>query len=255
MLVLSKYKDYYDFLAFQYGLDKFPVYDRKDCYYLTQDQLLRWLCYDTNNYRDTEAHWFDNLWNKGEPEYFGIEIGYSWFLIEVKDIKRTKNKDWKDFTGNPVHDVVEYYDFSGDLKIVKTLENVKHRFEKPMTISYFDLEDLNWFRESSWWRGRAKKDFDWSVVTERDVTWKNHDRKAKDFGSYDGFENPILKDTRIPGIIPAETVYRLLDTYLSSQFNDKDQESEGLTDKEKAINKGFDSVESFRHPVKLRDIK
>jgi hypothetical protein len=64
-----------------------------------------------------------------------------------------------------------------------------------------------------------------------------------------GLENPILKNTPIPSLIPAREIYNNLDNYFRSMRNDKTVELVN-SDIDKAINHGFDKKTSFRHPIK-----
>jgi len=63
-------------------------------------------------------------------------------------------------------------------------------------------------------------------------------------------ENPILGNTKLVSLLDSLEIYKSLDSYLRSLHNDVTQESDGLTDTEKAENKGFNKIESFRniHP-------
>lgn len=56
---------------------------------------------------------------------------------------------------------------------------------------------------------------------------------------------PILKDMDFARIVPAEEIWQLLTNWLSKQLDKKIPDTQ--TDKQKIIGKGFDLIKSFRH--------
>jgi hypothetical protein len=236
MKIICKYKDAYDYLCFKYGQpDSFPFYDRRECFFLENSRLFDWLVYDLTNFYDQETHWANDIWNAGDPEFFGIEIGYTWYIIEASQIKRTKKIDYLDSITFIGRDWKEFYEYDGTLKILLVIDNVKHHFKAPFTIGHFGLDSG---MPNKW------RKVNWSSLKERDIKWKQRDTFEE---GKCGFSNPIIKDTKLPGLIGIDTIYNKIDSYLSSLYNDKEQYSAGITDVEKAINHGFDKKESFRN--------
>lgn len=61
---------------------------------------------------------------------------------------------------------------------------------------------------------------------------------------------PDLTEFMIPAIIPAEEIYQWLCTWLGIQVERLNEATIPLTDKQKLLNKGFDSKTSFRPNIK-----
>jgi len=59
---------------------------------------------------------------------------------------------------------------------------------------------------------------------------------------------PILQNTEIPSLIPAEKIWSNLYNYLLYQKDP--QVIDNRTDKQKLESRGFDNITSFRHPIK-----
>jgi len=213
MYILDKNKDYYDYLAKEYGVDKTIVYDRRGSVPLTRFTFLKMIApshieYDRRDY----------FYNKKKQFLFVVEVGTTQYLFGISDIKY--------ITRDKVKSVYEPY--SCTYKLLNTYKENKHYYDKEMTIVPMERRFGNW-----WYSDKSPIPF--SELNEL----KEH-----------RIVNPILKDTAIPSYINAIEVWKDLSNYISSKYNDKTITIVN-SDVEMAINHGFDKRTSFRHPIKF----
>lgn len=64
---------------------------------------------------------------------------------------------------------------------------------------------------------------------------------------YEVYRPFILKETFVPKYVSPEEIFRGVEEYLLYSKREKNQESEGLSDVDKAVNHGFDKKTSFRN--------
>jgi len=166
----------------------------------------------------TDTSLFNHFYNmRISQRYFSLlEVGYKQYLFEFKDVKLT----------SPFNDP-EYA-----LDVIKVFDEQKHLFEKPMTIAPVSNTFYNAW-QMFYNKNKMKKS-----VELRDITFENRN-----------FDLPILKDTKLTKVLDAETIWKDLNVYISSQKNDKDVAIVN-TDKDKIVNHGFDLKSSFRNPIK-----
>jgi len=211
MQILCKYKDFYDYKCYEFGIDPFPTFDRRECNKLTNSGLFLWV--NSNNY------FCERL--------FYLEVGYSKYIFSAPNIEKVKD--------DPIMPI-----YDGEIHLVRVIKESKKTWTKEMTLSHLHF---NYFRKKPY-RNR-------SILTcdEDDLDYGN---KNSIFSRYykDKIELPILADTKLAGLLDPQEIFANLDMYLRSLHNDVNRESEGITDKEKAVNKGFNKRESFRniHP-------
>lgn len=213
MLIISKYKDYYDYLSGVYGIDKDIVYDRKECVLMGKysTPLQEYFINKPLLYEDKKRE-IKRVWHIGEDskDIFGkhltgtimayaLEIGYTHYIFRIE-----RYLDDNDET--KVHI---------DVELKKILEVKEKKSEAPIAIIpceyyryYFDKDD--------------------------------HVR----YNINKMVENPILKDTYIPAYIEATEVYDKVYNYLIS-VREKPIEDK-RTDVQKLESHGFDRKDSFR---------
>ena len=97
MLILGKFKDYYDYLSGIYGIDKDIVYDRSDAtvlgkeFSLHEDFFTKRVLYNDSQ-KKMKKRWITNENGKdvfanvptGQISAYVIEIGYTHYLFEIE---------------------------------------------------------------------------------------------------------------------------------------------------------------------------
>jgi len=212
MYILDKNKDFYDYLSGIYGVDKTITYDRRGSTVLTEKTLLNLIVPTEGSYRE---HYKNNF------VLFILEVGDIQYLIMVNEIKFKKDTD-------------EYYwgalyPVEAKFRLFKTFMDHKHYFEKEIT-----LVPVRRLHTPFTWR---EKKFEVNNYSELEIL------------DYYKVSNPIMKNTSIPSIIDATEVWKNLNNYISSKYNDKTITIVN-SDVDKAVNHGFDKKTSFRHPIK-----
>jgi hypothetical protein len=245
MKIIDKNKDYWDYQTHIYGDDPEPLYDRRGSIKFTQSELIIRLL----------PYWGDDEYERkmkkspvGKRETFnikpgpyfyrdkyefGVIIGLNIYIFHVLQVFITC-EGW-------LHQWPIDYAFDGNIEL-------RGRFSLKKDLGYkpIHLVKAYVYKYDAW-------NYRWFSSENNDVI-EYPDEKMNiviDKKSNFNCKNPVLAETKIPALIPAEEVYKELDNYLRSLHNDKDQQSAGLTDVDKAVNHGFDKKFSFRHPVKL----
>lgn len=144
----------------------------------------------------------------GSGRSFVLEVGYTQYFMSLN--------------------IIDSVAMTGKFSLEKTIKSHGHIFKTPMSISTYGI---HWTGNRELWR-KLKDDFSLSSCKF------DHER---------AIPNPILADTGLMKLIDPQDIWVALDQYLSSLKNDVNQESAGLTDKDKAINHGFSHPESFRN--------
>jgi len=215
MLIVSKYRDYYDSVAFSKGIDKTIVYQRD------KQQL---------NYKkikiDFPAH--DHTWSKPEDRIFTFIIGFCGKLYPVS----------KRFNKDNTYEMVYGYD------------NIVNLFKIDKKKSMFSW---NWRRKEfenldSILKSKAIQDifFDFKVpcfiLGYQDIPSMNA-----------GFNlelNPTLDSLEFVKTIDPWTAFQEIEMYISGVIGTDKLENTEPTDKTKIISKGFDYKTSFRKEKK-----
>lgn len=226
MRIISKIKDYYDYLQ-----------DWSDDIVFVRKQV-----YCMSNWRDIFCcfpfKFFYNLLDKTETrQILGLRVGYKLYLFRAKifcseDFLKGNNYNWI-----PNNDSTKYQ-----------IEYIGSRFDYEYTDAN---EPIKWIYLSDVLTVNRKHQF-----VEEDVLTKNlnnikiYEWTIRKFWYNSNKNNeyyvPYLGNT-VSAYIDAETIYRDVDDFLRAARNDKDCDSKGITDIEKIINHGFDKVASFRN--------
>ena len=226
MQILCKVKDFYDYAClYQQERDPFPTFDRKNYTLLNNDLLISWIVDLKRN---------PDIFNRGviEDEYFYLEVGAAKYIFKAINIVR------KNLTKHP-----EQYEFDCNISLIRTIEHSPNIFSTPLAIAHVDLnyEDIKSYHRTH----KQELVLESCPIEIMDFkprhNWLSYDKY------YDVIETPILKNTYLAGLLDPHKIYINLDNYLRSLYNDVTQESKGLTDNDKAVNKGFDKKESFRN--------
>jgi hypothetical protein len=213
MLIKDKRKDYYDYICHQYK-DPSLVYERNGMEVEWPHFLYRALEYHSH-FRGVS--------------YICLEVGSTQYIFEL----HLKGLEKEFYSG-----VLRPKDAT--FILLNKISEQKKLFTTPIAIGRVNY---NYKKYTSWKRPEfytLKKFDDFQV-----------EKFEKYFGAnYTIFENPILKDIKIPSFIKPEEIYKELVNYFSWLKGDK-APPEISNDIDKAINHGFDKKESFRHPIKL----
>lgn len=215
MLILGKYKDYYDYLCGIYGIDTDIIYDRTESVVLgkegTQHEFYftRRKLYEDKPKKKTRR-WIIN--DKGKSVFtndmvgtisaYVIEVGYTHYLFEVE---RYLDEN----------DIVHV-----DVNFIKSFDVDKKKSTAPMSL----------------------------IPCQYYYNYFSNEKKIGGYHIKQEIQNPILKDTYIPSYIDPTEIYDKLYNYLIS-IREKPIEDK-RNDVQKLEGYGFDRKSSFRHPIK-----
>lgn len=233
MKIITKIKDYYDYMQSVYGIDELVVYDRRVCeplnthrqggeygeewfgenkfpwdkpkqsirYYSTQSIITK-----INREQNKLPFQKNKTIQEGRIEHFILEIGYFQYLFEIE----------------------RYIDDNDELVLnyhlieTRRVEKNKRMSDAPMSIAKAETRYGFFFYKEPQWEFREN-----SVV-----------------------KNPILINTWIPKLVSPNDVWEHLYEYISS-LNDKEI-VDSRTNNEHIESNGFDKKTSFRGKVKKR---
>jgi len=230
MQIIDKNKDFYDFLQFQYGIDKSRTYDRRGSVVLTQSKLIKFLLGDHDKLFISEN---DNGLNTKYDIQFILECGNIQYVIEIEDIKATYIAE----------SVIEW---EGKYILLKEFNEFIHLFDvAPISIFCLEINRTRIYGSKRYQLYYRRKPKNWNDAKLYDLINKEKKDNIKKYPNK-LLINPILKDSKIPSIIPAEKIIQGLELYFSSLNEDKTINI-SLTDNDKLINHGFDKRWSFRH--------
>lgn len=237
MKIICKEKDYYDYIGYQNSYDSTDdvTFDRRSMDMIEPGQ-------------DINGRGIENLVSSitdGCPDgaTVGVWIGFALYIFKIW---ADPNRWTRDVLGNFLK---PGFKWKAELLASRREYNVAH--PNPIEFVYIKtpiFDHSNW-RLNSWkdWKNfnAAKKD-PTSYINEY-KTGNIANWKFKNVYGDGPYKAPILKNTWIPKYVPAQDAYYEIEEWLIAQHNDVDQESEGLTDVDKAINHGFDKKASFRN--------
>jgi hypothetical protein len=222
MKIISKHKEYYDYLVGMYGIDEMMVYDRRSEFpmekpdqYPTLGEIRSYMfaicgnIYTLYSYKGNFYHTPEDL----------IELD-----IQLdNDGKKTINHLHKTYSGryfsdNPVlHRAKNAYNSNN-----KRPTNVNSQLRIPVLVSVGLLAgDSNSYSYTS---GSNER------MTGRKTYWRV----------------PMLTDFKFHKVIPAEEIYKEIYTFIS-WLKDHPEIPNNQTDKEKILTHGFDLKDSFRN--------
>ena len=225
MRIISKNgeKDYYDYLQGHYGIDNTIVYDRRESENIATSYAE---LFSTSKGLSDRRRVLKSKWNAlsyNLRNFFRGEASQEELCDGVEIVgKNVLEGDIRKFVLEVgykcyLFETHRYLDDNGDVKL-----------------SYILLE--SWVTES--------KTKDAPIVFIPIGRSYYHGESLQNYKNF-AVENPILRDTWIPKVIPADDVWRELYDYISSR---KDKPfTDSRTDKEHIESHGFDAKISFRH--------
>ena len=215
MRIISKWKDYYDFVGHVYGgqQDNLVVYERK---------------HKLSNYHtplSTEVH----LQDTGKPilhlPYTRTDHSFAWLFVAGKSylcVREFGSLDWQLFD-ECIH---------ADL--------CKHIFHKhSFTGCYTCKQDVMGVEDV--WGQRISKEINQPAFFYSQYWSCKQDR----FKFIVEGNIPVLSEVGFPSIMPAEQCYQNIAFYIANMLTKQEQPS-SMTDKEKVVSHGFDLKKSFR---------
>ena len=205
MYIIDSNKDYYDYVSHIYGLDKKIVFDRRGSIRMESKDLV--------DLRETRYY-------DGKTQFILLETGMVQYLLKldnivvVTDENKPKNKHidlsaYQHVKSFHVEIVEKFEDHKNVTGCPIAIRSVHNSWRSPFYIKKFPTE---------------YKDYKITDDIELDL--------------------PILANTCITKIIPADEIWKNICNYISSLGNDKDVAQ--APDMEKIVNHGFDKKESFR---------
>ena len=222
MKIIDNKKDYYDYIQGVLGIDEKVTYDRRGSTNVGASELYHFdypfrydLYFCKKPFKDDGHKTKKSYWQSCKYENRANKYRWSW-----------KNDRFV-YEGKVLHLLLEI----GYHRFIFEIER------------YLDEED--------------KLRLDTYIVEHKEVSKGNKKSKAPLYiAAYDfnyhsdgktsmGIENPILKETWIPGLIPAQDMWNMLYEYISS-LNDKDI-VDTRTNDQHIESHGFDKKISFRH--------
>jgi len=233
MQIICKYKDFYDYKCYEYGRDPFPTFDRRKCIFLNQSRLTEWIIDLKNNkfFFDTHNH-YKNFYgyDPNDNIYFYLEVGRDKYIFKASNFSRKENP--------PKSQLFEYDSVICPIRIIQSTDKV---WPAVMALSKIEKEHKMW---------RKYNPGEIAICEEKDLDYGNRNNYLGRRNKDDVINHPILSETKLTSLLDPLEIYKSLDSYLRSLNSDISRESSGLTDKEKAVNKGFNEKESFRniHP-------
>ena len=211
MRILDAKSDFYDYYQNIY-YDPTFVYDRRDSYVLTRDDLLSLVNNRWHGRYDDGIH------------YFLLQVGHTFWLLRMKITKKRASlyldyqfelmDKWKDYQVKKVPILLQYIDFS-----------------------YFVEDDKQ--------RIAAAKRHEYKSLYKSDhhIEYQTFKQGYKKFVR----TIPILKDTGLTAILDAQEVFLALEEYVMLLKTDAEKtEPDGLTNDMKIEMHGFDTKNSFR---------
>lgn len=215
MKIISKYKDYYDYLQGVYGVDELKVLDRRsDNPYTKPDTSI-----DQYNNKDNVYHYTFAICDELYDVYIQNGNFYHTYEEYVELCKTLKRKV-------PIHYNDDRYTYNEDKKdfwkskhiskdVWNKLQGRKYKINSKLRIPILvDTELCN----DRW---NSQREYNWN-------------------------DSVILDDFKFIKKLNVQSIYAKLDTFLG-WLNDNPEKESNITNDEKIKGKGFDLKKSFRH--------
>ena len=210
MQILDKNKDFYDFYQNIY-IDKTYTFDRRKSVYFHKEEWNEIFYNDERNY-----------------VYYVLQVGYSRYLYKITYIS--------------VSNATLYYLHTRHLENYK-VELVKYwkNYDNLVDFEFGIVEELRNYGYKNYHPSYEKQSIDSLYNTELKKAYLYASR-LKD-RSY-----PILCESGIASCTDSHQLYMDIEEWLSAQKEKELRtESKDITDKQKIVNHGFDTRESFRN--------
>jgi hypothetical protein len=233
-LIDPSYKDYYDYL-FNYGdkTDK-VIFDRRGSTPIEKSDLVKFFCVRDGQYSDTFFH------NETKCQSLALRAGQKVFFFRLKNPVRIQKKNWQ-LQDRPFQ--ADEYTYDADIEFLNSYWDYEQR-EDILALGRASYR-IQWVRDKGWFRKAVDPDF--SSLGLKDWKFEEiHDPYTKE----KMWPLPILVNSGIPSIVPAEELFQGIEQFISATYNEEKIESIGITDKEKIVNHGFDPKTGFRPNIK-----
>lgn len=232
MKIISKHKDYYDFLMGIYGVDEKIPLERKGEVSLgvEHDNYDRvWF-----SIADTliEGIFFDGKWRYGD-EILDVIPG----CREKTEDTRKNYAKWKPSVNKSYHNTYAQKALSG-------------------MYCYYSVKN-----EKGWWRGNEICKEKIKVSEEESVNVKlncpivgicrghKNSYNSSDFELAEYLKYPVLKDYDLAGFLPAHDIWVMLSEWIARERY-KEGKTDILDNTQKILSHGFDKKTSFRGKIK-----
>jgi hypothetical protein len=245
MKIIDKHRDYYDYLSHIYGEDKEYTFDRRGSTLIESKSSFFNFFYEKGQ-EETERYRY-----VPEVKHIILETGYIQYLFEFKNIRETG----KDHMGNRK--------YLYDLELLKKFDEQVHIFEGPFKNiektgigHHFPITITSDFRKSRLQGANYNAQEKWNkkpITSLKEIEFNIKDDVLRYYGGWNDIDwwdkrtvlLPILQNTPIVNIIPAEEIWRNIFTYITSLKNDPIVDTR--TNDLKIECAGFDKKESFRN--------
>ncbi len=237
MKIICKVKDYYDYLSGVNGIDPLVVYDRRDCCVLSnKNKVIPFSLSDQlDNRKDTcdikkrkitksksERRYYNEGWYfnrdviyEGKISLLCILVGYYKYVVECERYLDDNENLCIDYT------LLEKSEIPKERRVLKNYPIIiyagKHGYYGKRFIDDFGRVKFS----------KSSEDNDIETIKKYVIL------------------NPILNDTGLTSIIPAEEMWDNIYSYISS-LNEKDI-TDNRDDNGHIISHGFDTKNSFRN--------
>lgn len=227
MRIIDSNRDYYDFLQ-NVWRDDTVIFDRRDSYELSReefasafvDESYKWSQYYRKRYRDNDKR-----------KFVLLQVCNTFWLFELLITKTGAEGICLDYK---LHLIEAWQDYSGPSVLLRLSAIRPPRYVYWYSREHSSSDDANMVK-----RGEYEEDkvFDAFVFS-----------KSKGAGYEQELRHiPILKNIGVAAEVPPEELFLAIEEYfLTEKRKTERTESVGLTDKEKAMNHGFDAKTSFR---------
>lgn len=249
MHIISKYKDYYDYLSFIYGIDKKNTWERNIKTEVNQHDIFL-------SMRD--------LYDTKERLGIKLPLNYGGKIINGTSINDDKSKT---FNFKSVYLYVHGKIYQGielRLTVNKTSESTtEYFFDTEHLKKYLFVHHFNKYINEISNTDKKKNKFNWNFYKTHTQDQHRFITKAKEkienaikehktpilMAHEHGLLtiNPNLSTMGIPDLIPAETIYQEIDMCLSALNNN--EQIVVIADKDKIAQHGFND-KSFRNPIR-----
>ena len=221
MRIIDKLYDYYDYL--QDHTDTL-VFDRRNSYVVTKDDILRTLSVSWDN-------------------YLMLQCGATYWLFYVDITKKSQDNYWTRPLDYDMKLLISWKDYEHGIELLK--------FDR---LEYVDWGFTSWRRKKiKADRFRTKSERLRDAIIHRDfkfaASYNEHYDPEKDEKATSLY--PILKVCGIAPLIDSETLFYAIDEYFSLKKTESEKTvAEGTTNTDKIVNHGFDTKTSFRGKIK-----
>jgi len=229
MKIISKYKDYYDYLQGVWGMDEKLTLDRTD--YSVTPNFKESVCPHLSIVRFYICGWvveglyYQEKWNKEGVFLYGEEI-----LRELSDrvIDTNNKRTWMD---DPRYYVVDPFN-----------EREHYIYVLKQPVKYFDLDH----NPKGYYQEKRAVECPNEASNCPILIEEKPQKKKYGLPNCDRF--PILRDYHIHKIYDPQTMWLMLGEWLGRVKDIPNNQ----TNEEKVVSNGFDAKTSFRNPINSR---